>query len=93
MASDSARKVLIAGLETHSSVLQTALDFICRGYEVTVIEDCCASRQGHDHKMAVERLRDAGCTVTTSRACIMELIGTTGHPAAAAVQKMLLGLS
>ena len=88
MAATSARRVLIAGLETHAAVLQTALDFVKKGYEVTVIEDCCASRNGHDHKVAVERLRDAGCTVTTSRAAVMELVSTTNHPAAEAVARI-----
>lgn len=89
MAATSARKVLIAGLETHTAVLQTALDYIKRGYEVSVIEDCCGSRQGHDHKVAIERLRAEGCTITTSRAAVMELIGSTGHPAAEAVFRIL----
>ena len=89
MAATSAGKVLIAGLETHSAVMQTALDFKGRGYDVTVIEDCCASRNGHDHKMAIERLRDAGCTITTGRAAVMELIGTVSHPAAEAVARIL----
>ncbi len=89
MASTSARKVLIAGLETHSSVLQTALDFLKKGYEVTIIEDCCASRNGHDHKVAIERLRDAGCTITTSRAAVMELVSTVSHPAASAVARIM----
>lgn len=89
MAATSARKVLIAGLETHAAVLQTALDFLERGYEVSIIEDCCASRKGRDHKVAIERLRDAGCTITTSRAAVMELIGTVSHPAAEAVARIM----
>ena len=89
MAATSARKVFIAGLETHAAVLQTALDFISKGYEVTVIEDCCASRNGHDHKVAIERLRDAGCTITTSRAAVMELVSTVSHPAAEAIRKIM----
>ncbi len=85
----SARKVLIAGLETHAAVLQTALDFRRKGYEVAIIEDCCASREGHDHKIAIQRLRDEGCTVTTSRAAVMELISTVSHPAAESVLRIL----
>jgi hypothetical protein len=88
MAATSARRVLIAGLETHAAVMQTALDFLKEGYDVTVVEDCCASRNGHDHKMAIERLRDAGCTVTTGRAAVMELVSTTSHPAAEAVARI-----
>lgn len=89
MNSMPARKVLIAGLETHAAVMQTALDFRRLDYEVTIVEDCCASREGHDHKIAIERLRDSGCTVTTSRAAVMELISVLNHPAADAVKKIL----
>lgn len=89
ISATSARKVLIAGLETHASVLQTALDFRRRGYEVAVIEDCCASREGHDHKIAIERLRDEGCTITTSRAAVMELVSTVNHPAAESVARIM----
>lgn len=89
LAATSARKVLIAGLETHTAVLQTALDFLKNGYEVSVIEDCCASVRGHDHKIAIEQLRDAGCTITTSRAAVMELVSTQAHPAAAAIKRIM----
>ena len=70
-------------------MMQTALDFRRLDYDVTIIEDCCASREGHDHKIAVERLRDAGCAVTTSRAAVMELVSVLNHPAAESVRKIL----
>ena len=89
MKASSARRVFIAGLETHAAVMQTALDFRRLDYDVTIIEDCCASREGHDHKIAVERLRDAGCAVTTSRAAVMELVSVLNHPAAESVRKIL----
>lgn len=85
----AARKVLIAGLETHAAVLQTALDFRRKGYDVSIIEDCCASREGHDHKIATERLRDEGCTITTCRAALMELVSAVNHPAAESVARLL----
>jgi nicotinamidase-related amidase len=87
--SSSARKVLIAGLETHAAVLQTAIDFRRKGYDVSIIEDCCASREGHDHKIAIERLRDEGCRITTSRAAIMELVSAVNHPAAESIARLL----
>ncbi|MBE6041359.1 MAG: 5'/3'-nucleotidase SurE [Clostridiales bacterium] len=82
-------RVMIAGAETHASVLRTALDFRDKGYEVTVIEDCCASRGGHDHKMAIEAMRSAGCTIMTYRMAVTQLLYTTNHPAAEAVMKIM----
>lgn len=89
MESVAADRVIIAGLETHTAVLQTARGFAERGYDVTVIEDCCASRIGHDHKMAVSELRDAGIHVTTLRAAMIQLLHATNHPAAETVMRIL----
>lgn len=57
------KRVLIAGVETHMAVLQTALGFKERGYEVTIIEDCCASEDAADHRRAVKKLKEEGCNI------------------------------
>lgn len=89
MSNMAADKVLIAGLETHAAVMQTALGYMRKGYDVTVIEDCCASRTGHDHKMAIAELRDMGCKVTTLRAALARMLFAVNHPAADSVMRIL----
>ena len=89
MNTSSVERIIIAGLETHSGVLQTALGSVERGYDVTVIEDCCASGSDHDHKMAIERLRDAGCTVMTLKAAVTQMLYMVSHPAAGSVMKII----
>lgn len=84
-----AKSVMIAGAETHMSVLRTALDLREAGYEVTVIEDCCAARGGHDHKIAIETMRDVGCIITTMRAAVMQLVYRLNRPAAEAISAIL----
>ena len=72
-------------------VLTTKANYLTEqlGYDVSIIEDCCASREGHDHKIAIERLRDEGCRITTSRAAIMELVSAVNHPAAESIARLL----
>ena len=89
MAGTSARKVLIAGVETHGAVMQTALDFVSKGYEVTVVEDCCSSVSGHDHKVAIDEMRHSGCRVMTLGAVMTERLFAENHPAAGYIKKIL----
>ena len=89
MSRTSARRILLCGTETHTSVLRTALDFAEQGYDVSIIEDCCASRGERDHQLAIERMRDAGCKIVTCRAAIVEMLYSTRHPAAGDILAML----
>lgn len=47
------KSVKLAGVETHTSVLFTAEGLRNRGYDVTVIEPCCMSRDEHMHSYAI----------------------------------------
>lgn len=71
--------IVIAGLEAHVSVLQTALAFLKRGYRVTVLSDCCHSRDMEDLDAAMELLSKEGCTITTYEALVYKLIGNSNH--------------
>lgn len=72
--------LLIAGIETHVCVLQTCLDLLERGIVPVVMADCTSSRHEHDHAVAIERLRDAGATITTLESALFELTGVSGTP-------------
>ena len=68
-------KVFIAGALVNAAVKQTAEGFLGRGYEVTIVEDCCAATSKHERKMAIEELREEGCRIETSESVIMRLAG------------------
>ena len=82
-------EVFIAGGETHVAVLQTALSFIENGYNVTIIEDCCASASKHDHRLAIERLKDAGCCISTYEAAVMRIAGACEKNIRESVERIL----
>ncbi len=72
--------VLLAGIETHVCVAQTALDLLVRGYTVSVAADAVSSRRPADRDVALSRLRAAGVTVSTGEALILELTEEAGTP-------------
>lgn len=72
----SKRSVIIAGVESHVCVLQTAIDLKERGYHPIVVEDCVGSRTIENKRIAMERLRHEGVVVTTYESILFELCRT-----------------
>lgn len=74
LTATGAQQVLIAGIETHICVLQTALDLLIRGYQVHLVADACGSRTTQNHKNAARRLAAAGGIITNSESALFELL-------------------
>lgn len=74
-------KVVLAGLEAHVCVLQTALDLLTQDFRVYVAADAVGSRYAIDHDFALRRLEQAGAILTTSETIAFECVGTARHPA------------
>lgn len=72
--------VILAGIETHVCVQQTALDLLEMGYAVFLINDCVASRSNHDKKYAQRRMSETGAVGTTCEAVLFELCGGSREP-------------
>jgi len=68
------RQVLLAGIELHVCVYQTAVDLLAAGYEVQVVADCVASRRVEDRKIGLMKLRDGGAGLTTAEMALFELL-------------------
>jgi nicotinamidase-related amidase len=81
--------VVLAGLETHVCVTQTALDLLAGGVTVFVAVDAIASRHGIDHETALRRLEGAGVILTTSEAVLFEWCRTAEHPQFQAVRRLV----
>jgi nicotinamidase-related amidase len=73
-------KLLLAGIETHVCVLQTALDLLALNFRVYVPADGVASRHMIDHEMALRRLENAGAIITSCESAVFEWIGAAGTP-------------
>ena len=82
--------VVLAGLETHVCVAQTALDLLARGLTVFVAVDAVASRHALDHEIALRRLEAAGAVLTTSEAVLFEWCRSADHPRFRDVRPLVL---
>jgi len=71
------QRILLCGIEAHVCVQQTAIDLM-KDYFVYVCADAICSRHRHDHKVAVERLRDCGAVITTVESAVFELLRQAG---------------
>jgi nicotinamidase-related amidase len=70
--SQSVSKVVLAGIEAHVCVLQTALDLLAEGFDVYVCLDATGSRFELDQEVAYRRLELAGATLVTTEMALFE---------------------
>ncbi len=81
--------VLLAGIETHVCVLQTALDLKDSGYEPVIVADAVASRRENDKEIALQRLVHEGCRITTVESILFELLRTSRHTVFKEISKLI----
>ena len=72
-------QVILAGMEAHVCVLQSALELRAAGREVFVVEDACCSRKQENHTNAMFRLRAAGVAVTNTESVLFEWLRDARH--------------
>ncbi|KAA2234689.1 isochorismatase family protein [Salinarimonas soli] len=71
-------QLVVAGIEAHVCVLQTALGFRALGYEVAVVADAVSSRAAHSLSAATARLLHAGCQWVTTEMVLFEWLERAG---------------
>lgn len=74
------KNIVLAGIETHVCVLQTALDLLASGYTPVVPADCVSSRNAEDRRIACDRIRTEGGILTTSESLLFELCRRADSP-------------
>jgi nicotinamidase-related amidase len=66
------RQVLVAGMEAHVCVMQTALGLRERGFEPFIARDAVGSQRDEDRDAALARMAAAGCEAATAEMAIFE---------------------
>lgn len=82
-------QVVIAGMEAHVCVLQTALELVAAGHEVFVVADAVCSRTEANYRNALARLEAAGVVVTSTESVLFEWLRDASHEHFRAISKLI----
>ncbi len=66
--------IIIAGIESHVCVLQTAVDLVERGFTPIVVADCTSSRTILDMQTATARMAAEGILITTCESILFRAL-------------------
>ena len=75
---ESFPQVVLAGIEAHICVQQTALDLVAMGFPVFLPADATGSRHSTDYLAALQRMQACGVTITTAEAIVFEWCEAAG---------------
>lgn len=73
-------QVLLAGIEAHVCVYQTAVDLLGLGYDVQIVADAVSSRTAQNRQIGLVRASGAGATLTTVEMALFELLKVAKGP-------------
>ncbi len=85
----SRQEVILAGIESHICLLQTALDLKERGFFPVVVEDCVASRNPENKRIAITRLVQEGVFITSYESILFELCRYAGNDQFKTISKLV----
>lgn len=74
------RQAVIAGMEAHICVMQTAVSLMEQDYEVFVVTDATSSRTLESEKACLDRLQACGAGIVTTEMVVFEWLGRAGTP-------------
>lgn len=83
------KNVIIAGIEAHVCVMQTAIDLIENGFLPVIVEDCVSSRNINDKNLAMQRMMQAGALITTTESLLFELTRFAGNDQFKSISKLV----
>jgi nicotinamidase-related amidase len=83
------KNVLLAGIETHVCVLQTALDLLSAGFQPVIIRDCVSSRKLSDKETALVRMQQEGVLFASAESVLFELTRASGNDTFKAISKLV----
>jgi nicotinamidase-related amidase len=77
-AAPHANMLLLAGVESHICVAQTALGALSAGYLVHAAADAVSSRTVGNWQLGLERMERAGTVIMSTEMAVYELLGRAG---------------
>jgi hypothetical protein len=86
-------QAVLAGIEAHVCVAQTALDLIVEGFEVFIVADAVASRTEDSRALSLQRLRHAGAYIVDSEMVMFEWLEVASTPEFKDLLPLIKGLA
>ena len=83
------KQVLLAGIEAHVCIYQTAADLVKLGLEVEVVADGVSSRTAANRELALRKMQQLGARLTSVEMALFELLGKAEGPAFKAMLKIV----
>lgn len=83
------REIILAGIEAHICVYQTARALVREGFGVHVAADCVSSRVELNREVALRTMVMDGVRLTTAEMVLFELLQTAGDPQAREVFRIV----
>ena len=80
--------LVLAGMEAHVCLGQTALDLAAAGYRVFVVSDATASRTRLDHETALHRMAQEGVRIVTTERVVGAWLRDAGRAAEPVLESM-----
>jgi len=75
------RQVLLSGIEAHVCLYQTTVDLVASGYEVHILADAVSSRTAENKAIGLQKMNDAGASITSVETALFELLRVAEGPA------------
>jgi isochorismate hydrolase len=70
--------IILAGIEAHVCVMQTAMDLTSHGFRPVLVENCVSSRKEEDKITAIRRMSMEGIIPATCESILFELCRISG---------------
>lgn len=83
------KKILLAGIETHICVYQTAVHLLENGYEVEVLADCVSSRTAGNYEVGIKKMMQLGAQITSVEMALFEMQGIAKGDAFKEISKIV----
>lgn len=80
---------IVAGMEAHVCVYQSARGLVSRGYQVHVAADAICSRSPANWDVARELIARTGALVSSTEVCVFDLLGTAADVEFKALSRLI----
>ena len=83
------RQVLLAGVEAHVCVYQTARDLLAADRSLWIVADAVSSRTARNRELALQRMTADGAHLSSTEMVLFELLGAAGTDEFRAISKIV----